>query len=108
LTGFEAFDTVFLPSERNGKERISLWNNFRISEGKKSETRGKSSSEYVLLFIFLVLGSMFWSQFSAIFVNFRRKNGGFLSNQCYDKMFAKLAVVWAKTPNFSTKIFLKS
>jgi hypothetical protein len=33
-------------------------------------------------------GSMLWSQFSVIFDNFWRKNGIFLNNQCYDKIFA--------------------
>jgi hypothetical protein len=32
-------------------------------------------------------GSVLWSQFSAIFPNFRRKIGGFLKNQCYDENF---------------------
>jgi hypothetical protein len=55
------------------------------------------------------LGSMLWSQFSAIFDSFRQKNGVFLQNQCY---------VWSKfcfesknanfLPNFSAKIFKKS
>jgi hypothetical protein len=34
------------------------------------------------------LGSMLWSQFSAIFDNFRRKNWRFLKNQCYGQIFA--------------------
>jgi hypothetical protein len=33
-------------------------------------------------------GSMLWSQSSSIFANFRRKNGVFLKNQCYDQNFA--------------------
>jgi hypothetical protein len=34
-------------------------------------------------------GSMLWSQFSAIFDNFRQKIGVFLKNQCYDHNFCK-------------------
>jgi hypothetical protein len=33
-------------------------------------------------------GSIVWSQFSAIFDNFRQKNGVFLKNQCYEQIFA--------------------
>jgi hypothetical protein len=33
-------------------------------------------------------GSMLWSQFSAIFGNFRQKIGAFLKNQCYDQIFS--------------------
>jgi hypothetical protein len=33
-------------------------------------------------------GSMLCSQLSAIFANFRHKNGVFLKNQCYDPIFA--------------------
>jgi hypothetical protein len=32
-------------------------------------------------------GSMLWSQFSAIFANFRQKIGVFLKNQCCDPNF---------------------
>jgi hypothetical protein len=43
------------------------------------------------------LGSMFWSQFSAIFDNFLtifgEKNGVFLKNQCYDQNFASYSFV---------------
>jgi hypothetical protein len=34
------------------------------------------------------LGSMLWSQFSAIFDNFRRKKWRFFKKQCYDQKFA--------------------
>jgi hypothetical protein len=50
-------------------------------------------------------GSMLWSQFSAIFANFRRKIGFFLVNQCYDHILQKLAVVWAKNAKMFAKIF---
>jgi hypothetical protein len=33
------------------------------------------------------LGSMLWSQFSAIFANFWQKIGVFLKNQCHDSNF---------------------
>jgi hypothetical protein len=36
----------------------------------------------------LNLGSMLWSQFSAVFDNFRQKNGIFLKNYRYDQNFA--------------------
>jgi hypothetical protein len=32
---------------------------------------------------------MLWSQFSAIFTNFRQKIGVFFKNQCYDHNFCK-------------------
>jgi hypothetical protein len=61
-----------------------------------------------------VRGSMFWSQFSAIFANFRRKNWRFSHKPlCYDQIFAKSSSCWSKktpilSPIFSAKIFLKS
>jgi hypothetical protein len=33
-------------------------------------------------------GSMLWSQFSAIFANFRRKTVVFLQNQFYDQIYS--------------------
>jgi hypothetical protein len=49
---------------------------------------------------------MSWSQFSAIFVKFLRKNGIFLKKQCFDQIFAKkLAVVWAKNADIFDKFF---
>jgi hypothetical protein len=52
-------------------------------------------------------------QFSATFVNFRRKNLRFLKNQCYDKILHNLALFRVKYANFlskcfSAKTFLKS
>jgi hypothetical protein len=35
-----------------------------------------------------ILGSMLWSQFYAIFVNFGEMIGVFLKNQCYDQNFS--------------------
>jgi hypothetical protein len=53
-----------------------------------------------------MLGSMLWSQFYAIFDNFRQKIGVFLKTQCYDQNFA---LFWVKNANFlqnfSAKIF---
>jgi hypothetical protein len=47
------------------------------------------------------LGSMLWSQFTAIFDNFWLKIGVFLKNQCYDQNFAKFGFVLSqKTPIF--------
>jgi hypothetical protein len=40
-----------------------------------------------------VLGSMLWSQFSAIFDNFGEKIGVFLKNQYYDQDFAYFSFV---------------
>jgi hypothetical protein len=42
-------------------------------------------------------GSMLWSQFSAIFLNFWRKIGVFLKYECYDHFFQKLALFWVHT-----------
>jgi hypothetical protein len=36
---------------------------------------------------------MLWSQFSAIFEDFRQKNGVFLKNQCYDQIFSWFSCV---------------
>jgi hypothetical protein len=49
------------------------------------------------------LGSMLWSQFSAIFANFRGKIGVFSKNNVMITFVQKLAAVWAKTPIFSAK-----
>jgi hypothetical protein len=57
----------------------------------------------------LVLGSMLWSQFSAILPIFGEKIGVFLKNQCYDHNFwKKLAIVWAKNANIFAKFFAKN
>jgi hypothetical protein len=39
---------------------------------------------------------MLWSHFSATFNNFRRKNGVFLKNQCYDQIFAYSSFVMSQ------------
>jgi hypothetical protein len=56
--------------------------------------------------------SMVWSQFSAIFANFRRKSAFFLNTNVMINFFLNLALFWAKTPVFSqiflAKIFKKS
>jgi hypothetical protein len=46
------------------------------------------------------LGSMLWSQFSAIFANFRRKNWRFSQKLIWHFFLQKLAKVWAKTTIF--------
>jgi hypothetical protein len=43
---------------------------------------------------------MLWSQFSAIFDNFRQKNGVFLKNQCYDQNFAKFSFILSQKRQF--------
>jgi hypothetical protein len=48
---------------------------------------------------------MLWSQFSAIFANFRGKNGIFLKNQCYDHILHNLALFWVKNANFFAEFF---
>jgi hypothetical protein len=54
-------------------------------------------------------GSMLWSQFSAIFANFRQRICRFSFKKCYDLNFAKkLAIFCTKTPIFWAKIFQKS
>jgi hypothetical protein len=50
-------------------------------------------------------GSMLWSQFSAIFDNFRRKNWRFLKNQCYDQIFAWFSFVLSQKCHFFRWIF---
>jgi hypothetical protein len=55
-------------------------------------------------------GSMLWSQYSAIFANFRRKNGVLLKSHCYDQIFAKSSISLSKKMsvfllNFSAKFF---
>jgi hypothetical protein len=55
------------------------------------------------------LGSMLWSQFSAIFANFRRKNWRFSQkSNGMIKMLHNLALFWIKTPFFRRKYFWKS
>jgi hypothetical protein len=49
--------------------------------------------------------SMLWSQFSAIFDNFRQKIGVFLQNQCHDKNFALFAFVLSQKRHFLQKKF---
>jgi hypothetical protein len=54
-------------------------------------------------------GSMLWSQFSAIFDNFRRKNWRFSQKpMLWLKFLQKLAVVWAKNANIFAKFFAKN
>jgi hypothetical protein len=58
----------------------------------------------------LILGSMLWSQFSAIFDNFRRKKLAFFSKtNVMMKLLNNLALFWVKNANFlpiySAKIF---
>jgi hypothetical protein len=47
---------------------------------------------------------MLWSQFSAIFANFRQKIGVFIQTNLWS-FFQKLAVVWAKNANIFAKFF---
>jgi hypothetical protein len=50
------------------------------------------------------LGSMLWSQFTAIFDNFRQKNWRFSQKpMLWPQFLQKLAVVWAKNANFFAK-----
>jgi hypothetical protein len=53
----------------------------------------------------LMQGSMLWSQFSAIFDNFRRKNWRFYQNQCYDQNFAYFRFVLSQKRQFFRLIF---
>jgi hypothetical protein len=71
-----------------------------------------TSSSYFGSNIGMYLGSMLWSQFSASFDTFRRKNGVFLKNQCYIKNFAQLSFCLSQKRqfwllNFSAKIIKK-
>jgi hypothetical protein len=50
-------------------------------------------------------GSMFWSQFSAIFANFRRKMGVFLKKQCYDQDFEYFSFVLSQKRQLFRWIF---
>jgi hypothetical protein len=50
---------------------------------------------------------MLWSQFSAIFAYFRRKNGVFLKIQCYDKKLQNLALFRVKNANCFGENILK-
>jgi hypothetical protein len=54
------------------------------------------------------IGRMSWSQFSAIFDNFQRKNGVFLKNQCYDQIFHNLALFWVKNANLVAEFFCEN
>jgi hypothetical protein len=53
-------------------------------------------------------GSMLWSQFSAIFANFWRKNCVFLKNQSYDNIFSKFAFVSSQKRQFFAKYFVEN
>jgi hypothetical protein len=46
---------------------------------------------------------MLWSQFFAIFDNFRRKNGVFLKNQCYDHNFRRFSTIFGEKIGVSLK-----
>jgi hypothetical protein len=53
------------------------------------------------------LGPMSWSQFSAIFDNFQRKNWRFfLKNQCYDNFFSKITFYFSQKHPLFRQIFL--
>jgi hypothetical protein len=51
---------------------------------------------------------MLWSQFSAIFSNFRRKNGVFLKYQCYGQIIFKFGFVSSQKRQFLAKLFCKN
>jgi hypothetical protein len=51
------------------------------------------------------LGSMLWSQFSAIFANFGEKNGVFLKSHVMIKFLHNLALFWVKNANFLPNFF---
>jgi hypothetical protein len=54
-------------------------------------------------------GSMLWSQFSAIFANFRRINWRFSQKPIlWSQFLQKLAVVWAKNANIFAKFFVEN
>jgi hypothetical protein len=54
----------------------------------------------------VALGSMLWSQFSAIFNNFRRKKLAFFSQtNVMIKILHNLALFWVKKRQFFRKIF---
>jgi hypothetical protein len=50
------------------------------------------------------MGSMLWSQFSAIFDNFGRKIGVFLKNQCHDHNFLRFSTIFGE----KIGVFLKT
>jgi hypothetical protein len=53
-----------------------------------------------------ILGSMLWSQFSAIFANFRRKIWRFSQKpMLWSQFFQKITVVWAKNAKIFAKFF---
>jgi hypothetical protein len=51
------------------------------------------------------LESMLWSQFSAIFDDFRQKIGGFFKNQCYDQNFALFSFILSQKRQYFCWIF---
>jgi hypothetical protein len=48
---------------------------------------------------------MLWSQFSAVFAKFRRKNGVYLNKQCCDVNFAKISSILNKKLQFFRQFF---
>jgi hypothetical protein len=53
----------------------------------------------------MYLGSMLWSQFSAIFPNFGKKLAFFLNINVMINFFQNLALFWVKNANFFAKFF---
>jgi hypothetical protein len=51
---------------------------------------------------------MLWSQFSAIFANFRWKNWRFLKNQCFDQIFKYFSFVLSQKRQFFSRFFCEN
>jgi hypothetical protein len=82
-----------------GSSPFSDWHHFHHSPHYHWD------SILICQYIYIALGSMLWSQFSAIFDNFRRKNWRFLKNQCYDQNFAKFSFILSQKRQFFRWIF---
>jgi hypothetical protein len=89
------------------KWRLNIFENGFVCRGQISccdEFEQKKKIQILVARVYL--GSMLWSQFSAIFDNFRRKNWRFSQKpMLWSQFLQKLAVVWAKNFNIFAKIF---
>jgi hypothetical protein len=76
-----------------------------VARKKYFHTEIEGPCNFQLCKRFWHLGSMLWSQFSAIFPNFRRKNGVFIKYQCYDQFLTKFSFVFSEKRQYFRKIF---
>jgi hypothetical protein len=82
------------------QEAISLWIRWNFKTGRPHFPSGRTLKPKQG-----DLGPMLWSQFSAIFDNFRQKIGVFLKKQCYGKIFAQFSFALSQKRQFFAEFF---